>query len=186
MEKVRRQAHPLRHQFPDTSFCTACDFISPVASVWSDFVASMLWSITVFNAERSLSSRSNFKLNRDAALLEWRGCFVGKPVAILVNGGWFLLGCQHRPLGYSGQGGVFYNLLDLLVKTPMLRVCPARQTYHRLRRLQNIPIWVFGFLMGCGFLRGCGCLRGPKSDPFRRSSNICRIANAMGPPPEMH
>ena len=31
----------------------------------------------LFNAERSLSSRSNYKLNRTAALAEWRGLLVG-------------------------------------------------------------------------------------------------------------
>ena len=30
-----------------------------------------------FNLERSLSSRSNFKLNRAAALAEWRQLFAG-------------------------------------------------------------------------------------------------------------
>ena len=30
----------------------------------------------LFNSERSLSSRPNFKLNRAAALTEWRGLFV--------------------------------------------------------------------------------------------------------------
>ena len=30
-----------------------------------------------FNQERSLSSRPNFKLNRAAALAEWRGLFAG-------------------------------------------------------------------------------------------------------------
>lgn len=31
----------------------------------------------LFNSERSLSSRSNFKLNRHAALAEWRGLLAG-------------------------------------------------------------------------------------------------------------
>ncbi|MDV4145846.1 IS6 family transposase [Shimia sp. FJ5] len=41
------------------------------------FVAIHASVYNLFNVERSLSSRSNYKLNRTAALAEWRGLFAG-------------------------------------------------------------------------------------------------------------